>query len=356
MKILFLIPYPLKESPSQRFRFEQYFGILLANGHSYEVQSFLGSVNWKVFFENGKTLTRVVTIILGLVRRFFVLFRVHNFDMVFIHREAMPIGPPFIEWVIAKILRKKIVFDFDDAIWLTDLAHEPGWLTAIKWRKKVKFICQWSYKVSCGNDYLCEYARQFNHDVVYNPSTIETGSLHNPDRFTTRSDETVVGWTGSHSTLKYLEELQPVLKLLEEKYPQIRILVIADNPPRLSLKTISFIRWSSETEIEDLSKIDIGIMPLPDDEWSKGKCGFKALQYMSLGKPALVSPVGVNTKIVDHGTNGYHCSTADEWLNHLEYLIKRKDVCDNMGKKGREKVINYYSVASNTFNFLSLFE
>ena len=155
--------------------------------------------------------------------------------------------------------------------------------------------------------------------------------------------------------LKYLNELQPVLQQLEQKYPQIKILVIADQPPRLSLTTVCFIRWSPETEVKDLSKIDIGIMPLPDDEWSKGKCGFKALQYMSLGKPALVSPVGVNTKIVDHGINGYHCSTADEWLNRIEYLLKRKDVCADMGKRGREKVINHYSVASNTFNFLSLF-
>ncbi len=356
MKILFLVPYPLKESPSQRFRFEQYFGILLSAGHSYEVQTFLGTGTGKVLFEKGKTVQKVFTILLGFVRRFFLLFRVPDFDIVFIHREATPIGPPIIEWVIAKILRKKIVFDFDDAIWLSDRASEPAWLTAIKWRTKVKYICKWSYKVSCGNEYLCGYARQFNQHVISNPSTIDTSGLHNQDAFRKKSQEMVVGWTGSHSTLKYLYELEPILKQLEERCPQIKILVIADQLPRLSLASLSYLRWSPETEIEDLAKMDIGIMPLPDDEWSKGKCGFKALQYMSLGKPALVSPVGVNTKIVDHGITGYHCSTADDWLNRIEYLLKRRDVCDDMGRKGREKVINHYSVVSNTPNFLSLFE
>lgn len=301
-------------------------------------------------------IQKVFTILRGFLRRFFLLFRVPSFDIVFIHREAMPLGPPIIEWVIVKILKKKIVFDFDDAIWLSDRRGEPAWLTAIKWRIKVKTICKWSYKVSCGNDYLCEYAKQFNKQVINNPSTIDTSGLHNLPTIRKGSQEMVVGWTGSHSTLKYLYELEPVLKQLEARCPQVKILVIADQSPKLSLASLNYLRWSPETEIEDLAKMDIGIMPLPDDEWSRGKCGFKALQYMSLGKPALVSPVGANIKIVDHGITGYHCSTANEWLDRIEYLIKRRDIGDDMGRKGREKVINHYSVVSNTLNFLSLFE
>ena len=103
-------------------------------------------------------------------------------------------------------------------------------------------------------------------------------------------------------------------------------------------------------------KIDIGIMPITEDPWAMGKCGFKALQYMSLEMPALVSPVGVNAEIVDHGINGYHCSSNREWLTQLEYLIVHKDVREAMGRNGREKVIKHYSVLSNSDNFLSLFE
>ena len=166
----------------------------------------------------------------------------------------------------------------------------------------------------------------------------------------------VIGWTGSHSTLKFLYVLEPVLRQLKNKYPHIKILIISDQRPQLPFISIDFIPWSLETEIEDLAKIDIGIMPLPNDEWSKGKCGFKALQYMSLEKPAVVSSVGVNKKIVDHGITGFHCVTADDWLTHLGYLIERKDACHTMGKKGREKILKHYSVVSNTPNFLSLFE
>ncbi len=356
MKILFLIPYPLKESPSQRFRFEQYFKILQAAGHSFETQSFLVGTDWKDFLMKGNALGKTLTLFRGLTRRFLLLTRIHRFDLVFIHREAAPVGPPIIEWVIAKVLSKKIVFDFDDAIWLPDQADEPRWKSVIKWRRKIRAICHWSYKVSCGNDYLYNYARQFNSRVVYNPSTIDTIEQHDPSLFRSHPDKAVIGWTGSHSTMKYLMELVPVLRELKIKYPHISILIISDRPPELPGVQFTFIPWSAETEIEMLTRIDIGIMPLPDDEWSKGKCGFKALQYMSLEKPAVVSPVGVNAKIIDHAINGFHCTTAEDWLHYLGYLIDQKDVCARMGKSGREKVINHYSVVSNTSNFLTLFE
>ena len=356
MKILFLTPYPLKESPSQRFRFEQYFESLVIAGHSFEIQSFLIGGKWKVFFEKGRALHKGWALLSGIMRRFSLLLRVLRFDIIFIHREAMPMGPPIIEWVIARVYRKKIIFDFDDAIWLTDRTEESYWLKVIKWRQKVRYICQWSYKVSCGNEYLCNYARQFNRNVIFNPSTIDTIGQHDPGFFSKKTDEIVIGWTGSHSTLKFLSVLEPVLSQLKSKYPHIKILIISDQRPQLPLISIDFIQWSLETEIEDLAKIDIGIMPLPNDEWSKGKCGFKALQYMSLEKPAVVSSVGVNAKIVDHDITGFQCVTTDDWLTHLGYLIERKDVCHTMGKKGREKVIKHYSVVSNTPNFLSLFE
>ena len=356
MKILFLVPYPLKESASQRFRFEQYLEILLKYGHSYKVQSFLNSSDWKILYEKGKIARKVIVLGHGLIRRLFILFHINRFDLIFIHREAMPLGPPAIEWVIAKILKKKIIFDFDDAIWLTDRQNEPGWLSAIKWRKKIEYLCQWSYKVSVGNVYLCDYARKFNERVVLNPSTIDAVGLHVLPPSTKKSGEVVIGWTGSHSTMKYLYELEPVLKQLEETHPNITILIIADQRPLLSLKTIRFVPWSQKTEIKDLAKIDIGIMPLQDDVWTKGKCGFKALQYMSLEKPALVSPVGANLQIVEHGITGFHCATAEDWLNYAGLLISRKDICDTMGKRGREWVIRHYSVTSNTPNFLSLLE
>lgn len=299
-----------------------------------------------------------MAVIKGFVKRFRVLFFAAPYDLIFIHREAAPLGPPLLEWIIEKMLRKKIIYDFDDAIWLTDRVNEPSLLKALKYRNKVKQICRWSDTVSCGNAYLAHYARQFNKKVVINPTTIDCETMHNPALFVVKkkTNKVVIGWTGSHSTLKYLVLLEPVLQKLEDQFEQVSFLVIADQRPQLQLNRLDFIIWNPQTEVEDLLNIDIGIMPLPEDEWAKGKCGFKALQYMALEIPAVISPVGVNTEIITEGVEGFLCRTDEEWSLALRKLILDKTLRDALGKRGRQKVVNHYSVSSNTARFLSLFE
>ncbi|PZR40044.1 MAG: group 1 glycosyl transferase, partial [Azospira oryzae] len=223
MKILFLVPYPLGEAPSQRFRFEQYFKILSNRGISCSTQSFLNSQNWQNMYRNGNLFKKISAVISGFLRRFYVLLEVPGYDFVFIHREAAPIGPPLIEWLIGKVMRKKIIYDFDDAIWASDNGKEGTLEKIIRWRRKVKNICKWSYKVSCGNEYLCHYARQFNSNVILNPTTIDTQHLHNPvlHKKEENLQKLVIGWTGSHSTLKYLNSIVPVIQSLEKKYPHL---------------------------------------------------------------------------------------------------------------------------------------
>ncbi len=358
MKILFLVPYPLQEAPSQRFRFEQYFEILAIQGYTIKTQSFLPSHNWELFFKTGNSSQKALTLIRGFLKRFYALLIAPSYDFIFIHREVAPIGPPIFEWILAKIFRKRIIYDFDDAIWLTDRVQESPLLKILKWRQKVKDICRWSYKVSCGNEYLRRFALQHNSNTIYNPTTIDYKNKHNPVWHESKEidEQIVIGWTGSHSTLKYLHAIEPVLQKLENLFPFISFLTIADQPPPLHLERLTFIKWNPQTEIADLLKMDIGIMPLPDDEWSKGKCGFKALQYMALEIPSVVSPVGVNTMIINHETEGFLCRSNEEWLLALEKLIIDKDLRIKLGKAGRKKVIDHYSVSSNTSNFLSLFE
>jgi glycosyltransferase involved in cell wall biosynthesis len=131
--------------------------------------------------------------------------------------------------------------------------------------------------------------------------------------------------------------------------------VIANKEPVLAIRSLTFIPWSKEHEIEDLLQIDIGIMPLTDDIWAKGKCGFKALQYMALAIPALASGVGVNAAIIDAGINGFLCTTEEEWFSCLKSLIDQPDLRRQIGNRGRQKIIDHYSVSSNTSTFLSLF-
>jgi glycosyltransferase involved in cell wall biosynthesis len=357
MKILFLVPYPSKESPSQRFRFEQYFQILLQHGHSFQVQSFLASHNWQLFFKKGHVIGKAQALFKGFMKRFSVLFKTSEYDFIFIHREASPLGPPIFEFMLAKILRRKIIFDFDDAIWLTDRSDESFLLRLLKWRSKVASICRWSDKVSCGNDYLCAFARMHNNNVIFNPTTIDTENVHNPNFYKkTQNEQLIIGWTGSHSTLKYLKQLEPVLREVEIQFPFIKFIFIADQAPDLQLCSSEFIPWNALTEISDLARLDIGIMPLPDDEWSKGKCGFKALQYMALGIPTVASPVGVNTTIIKHGVNGLLASTPNEWTDRLTQLIIEPNLRRQLGKQGRLTVVESYSVLSNSSNFLALFD
>lgn len=354
MKILFITPYPRGQAPSQRFRFEQYYNLLTSEGIDYDVQSFLDDKTWQILYKPGHTIPKVMGIIRGFASRFFLLFRLKSYQRIFIHREASPIGPPVFEWLIIKVLGKKVIYDFDDAIWLPNTSDNNKLVAHIKWHGKVRTICSWAYKVSCGNEYLAEFARRYNSQVVVNPTTIDTEHLHNRIK-NQHTEKVIVGWTGTHSTITYLNELVPVLQELEQEL-DFEFRVISNRQPQLPLKNLQYIPWSKNTEIDDLLAFNLGVMPLVDDKWAQGKCGFKALQYMALGMPAVVSPVGVNTALVDHGVNGYLCDSHASWKQALSTLITNRQQRVDMGKAAREKIVGHYSVVSNSSRFLSLFE
>ena len=353
-KIYFIVPYPHGEAPSQRFRFEQYLDLLRQKGFEYHISSFLDLEAWDILYKPGHYLSKIVKILSGFGHRFADLFKMSSYDFIFIHREASPIGPPVFEWIMAKVLRKKIIYDFDDAIWLANTSANNKIAAGIKFHGKVKDICKWSYKISCGNDYLADFARAYNSEVIVNPTTIDTVNLHNRIK-DQNTEHLTIGWTGTHSTIQYLDELVPILQKLE-KTMRFTFTVISNSPPEFELRSLKYVPWNKATEIDDLMDFNIGIMPLRDDKWAKGKCGFKALQYMSLGIPAIVSPVGVNTRIVDNGVNGIICQNNDEWEKALTEFIQDRSLRIKMGTEARKKVENKYSVLSNSANFTSLFE
>lgn len=357
-RILFLVPYPLDQSPSQRFRFEQYFKRLTESGFRYDTSSFLVSQDGNVFYRSGNILGKLWVFLKGISRRVGVLLKAQRYDFIFIHREAAPLGPPVFEWFLSQILRRRIIYDFDDAIWLTDQRNESRFLRMLKWRSKVSSICRWSYKVSCGNAYLAEFALRYNRNVVINPTTIDTSRYPSQQQANQNEEARIcIGWTGSHSTLKYLELIEAVLTRLEQDHSNLIVKVIADRPPNLSnLSRVVFQQWNKETEADDLADIDIGIMPLPDDEWSKGKCGFKILQYFAMGIPAVASAVGENVNIITHGVNGFLCTDETSWYEKLTQLIRNSALRREFGRNGRKTIGQRFSMESNTANFLGLFE
>ena len=353
--ILFLIPYPPGRAPSQRFRFEQYLEALTAAGHRYRLAPFLSVATWNILYKPGQTVAKALGILGGFGRRIGLLFQVPAYDFVFIHREAAPIGPPVLEWLIAKVLGKRIIYDFDDAIWLANTSEANKIAAGVKWHHKVDSICRWACKNSCGNAYLAAYARQFNPVAIINPTTIDTMHLHNQVRDQAAPGRLVIGWTGTHSTLKYLDQVVPVLARLEAEGLAFEFRVISNKPPALPLRSLVFLPWRKETEIADLLGLHVGLMPLEDDPWAQGKCAFKALQYMALGIPALVSPVGMNAEVVQHGQNGFVCATPAEWEASLRQLLADAALRQHLGKAARATIEARYSVAANTPNFLALF-
>lgn len=354
MKILFLAPYPPGESPSQRYRFEHYLPYLSGQGITYAYKSFLSAKGWAIIFKRGNYIQKALAILLGFLKRWLLLFSVYRYDYIYIHREAAPLGPPVFEWIIAKIIRKKIIYDFDDAIWVPSASENNKIALRLKWFSKVKSICRWSYKVSAGNRFLADYAIQFNPNTIIIPTVVDTEKKHNQLQNHSEGKVTV-GWTGTFSTLKYLDLVLPALQELQKKN-SFTFIVIANKDPHLPLTDYKFIPWNKETEIKDLLTMHIGIMPLYNTDIEKGKCGFKAIQYMSLGIPAVVSPVGVNVEIVTNGIQGYVCDTMPEWQDSLELLLKNKTLRIEMGIAARKKTEDYFSVKATLELFLNIFK
>lgn len=362
MKILFLFPYPHGTAASQRFRFEQYLDFLEAEGISYCLEPFWDERTWEILYKPGHVFQKASGMAKGVWRRWKILFSVPRYDFVFIHREAAPLGPPVFEWLIARVFRKRIIFDFDDAIWLPNTSTQNKLAAWLKWHSKTKSICRWAWKISVGNNYLANSGLEFRHGSAFGnphpaifvmPTTIDTENLHNRVK-NGPSEGFVIGWTGTHSTMNYLQPLVPVLQKLENHW-DFTFLVISDQPPPFSLRCLRYVPWRKATEMDDLLRMDIGIMPLADDAWSRGKCGFKALQYMALGIPALASPVGVNVEIVRHGENGFLCRTLEDWENSILEMMQTPPLRQRMGLAARQTVEERYSVAANRRVFLGLF-
>lgn len=353
MKVVILAPYPPFVSPSQRFRFEHYLPYLNAKGISYHYYPFTGIKTWELMFNKGHNLKKVRGICLGFLKRFFQLFEIIRSDYVYIHREAAPVGPPFFEFFISQILRKKIIYDFDDAIWVKVASSANPKASYIKCTWKVKYICKWSYITTVGNDYLATFASKYCKNVIVMPTVVDTENTHNKTKDQSNQPITV-GWTGTFTNFYNLNTiLNPIINL--QKNYAIKFLIIADRDPSFSQLKYEFIKWNKSTEINDILKLHIGLMPLNNSEIELGKCAFKAIQYMSLGIPPVVSPVGVNCTVVDDGINGYWADNEEKWYAALEKLILNTNERVLMGKLAQQKIQKQFSVISTLPLFLDLF-
>jgi len=351
-KILFIVAHRPGRSPGQRFRFEQYLDYLANKDYSYEFSFLLTENDDKVFYSKGKYFSKFLIFIKSILLRFRDLRRVRNYDIVFIYREAVMFGSTFFE----KKFKKKgalIILDFDDAIWLMDVSEGNKKLSWLKRPSKTADILKLSDMAFVGNSYLATYAQQYNPNVKIVPTTLDTRKMKTKHQMV--SEKICIGWTGSHTTLKHFELAIPFLKKIAEKYP-VKIKIISDIPLNSNELRFDFCRWNKDSETEDLSEIDIGIMPLPDNDWARGKCGFKGLQYMAVGIPAVMSPVGVNTEIIKDGENGFLAANEDEWIEKLSLLIESPELRKKIGATGRKTVEEKYSFNAWKDTYVGYFE
>ncbi|RYM34105.1 glycosyltransferase family 1 protein [Brumimicrobium glaciale] len=351
-RIVIFAPYPKGTAPSQRFRFEQYLPLLEKDGYEIVYNSFLTEKTWKLLYLEGNFVKKGMGMFNSFFKRALSILKLKKSDILFVHREMSHVGPPVFEWFVAKVMRKKFIYDFDDAIWLPNYSEVNAKVHWLKAYWKVKYCIKWANQLSVGNDYLAEYARPLNPNITVVPTTIDLVNHHN---LITDYDHlpVIIGWTGTQTTLRYLDELVPILAELEKEYDFV-FRVISNEEPQFNLKSLEFIPWNKETEIKDLAAIQIGVMPLVEDQWSNGKCGFKALQYMALGIPSILSPVGVNTKIVKDGQNGYLCTSPTEWKERLVELLSNTEQRKVIGQAGRKTINEAYSVKANYAKYLEV--
>lgn len=354
--ILFIISHSIKTGPSQRFRIGLYLPHLEKAGFRYKIRSFYSPEGGRIIAQKGGALRKAGVVIAGYIKRLYtVLFEAWNYDYIFIQREAAPFGPPVFEWLLCRLLRKKIIFDFDDAVWLIHRTNPGPLYNLLKAPWKTAHICRWSYKIAAGNDFLYDFAKKYNSSVFKIPTCVDTETRHNQVKDHVPRQKITIGWTGSHTTIQYLQPIAKVISALQQE-KNIDFLVICNQPANEIIPGAQFVQWSEATEAADLLRMDIGVMPLVDNEWTRGKCGFKLIQYMSVGLPVVASKVGMNEEIVSDGKEGFICESEADWKNALCRLIEDPDLRNQMGTAGRMKMVHHYSITSQKEKFISLFD
>jgi glycosyltransferase involved in cell wall biosynthesis len=337
LRILGLVPYPQNLAPGQRYRIEQWVPLLKGQDIQVEFAPFLSEAGLRVLYLRGHVSRKALETLRGCWRRAVGLAGRASFDAAYLYREALPLGPPWIEARWAR--RMPLIFDFDDAIFLRATSAANAWTARFKPRDKTERICRVATHVTVGNEFLASWARRHSAAVTVIPTTIDTDTYVPTAR--APNPRPIVGWTGSRTTVPYLQALAPALRRLRQ-HVEFELRVIGGEI-ELSGLDVRCVPWRSETEVEDLRPLDVGLMPLTDDEWSRGKCALKALQYMALGIPAVVSPVGANATVVQDGVNGSHARNDAEWVDRIASLLRDPGLRMRMGAAARRTVEGTYS-------------
>lgn len=353
MRVLFVVPYPT-EAPSNRLRVEQYFPYLRKHGVKTRLRPFMSRGFYRSRYRPGGLPRKLLSLTWSTFNRLLDVRRAGEVDVILIHREAFPFGGPFVEEMLART-RRPIVYDFDDAVYLHSSGEASPLMRLLRRPEKTARIIELSAAVIAGNETLRDYASAYNDRITVIPTPVDT------DHFCPRKgppvrDRVVIGWIGSNTTAPYLKMIEPALEEVMRRDPRVDLRIVGAGHQPTGLSRVELRRWGLESELRDLHDFDIGIMPMPDTEWTRGKCSFKTLLYMSVGVPSVSSPVGVTTEIIQDGVNGYLATTTEEWVERLTALIADADRRRAVGLAGRASVVEKYSLHTQAPRLLAVLE
>jgi glycosyltransferase involved in cell wall biosynthesis len=351
IRVMALSPIP-EEGAGCRFRIAQFIPYLASVGVEVTLRPLFTPEFFRLVYKPGHYLRKAITFAGLSVRRLDSLRDVSQFDVIFIYREIFPIGPAFIERLLAGRGRPPIVFDFDDAIFLPSVSDANRLIAALKQPRKVEAIIRLSDQVIAGNSFLADYARRFNPAVATIPTCVDTTRFVPSLPAVSRNGrsalrELVVGWIGSPTTASYVRGLAPVLRRVRERHAFTFRVSGAGEPLEIQGLSVDNAAWSLAGEIDLFNTCDVGVYPLTDDEWSRGKCGFKAIEFMACGVPVIAAAVGVNREIIQDGVNGFLASTEDEWVDKLGRLLADPELRRRFAASGRRTIEERYSLGVN---------
>lgn len=319
-------------------RFYQFLPYLASAGIRVQVEPLFGSYYIHYLFTTGRR--PILNVLHRYARRIHKLTKVNGIDLLWIEKELFP-------WLIGMdelFLRKfqiPIVVDYDDAVFHSYDSH-PHPMVRVGLGDKIGKIMRKASVITAGNDYLVTYAASMGAKCIEKIPTVVDMSRY---QFRPKSNgKFTVGWIGSPITEKYLKIIRSVLEVMSLE-GNFRLVLVGATPSALHGLNPEIIEWHEASEVQSIQEFDVGVMPLIDDAFERGKCGYKIIQCMACGVPVIASPVGVNKIIVDHGTNGFLAQTDQEWLTHLRMLRDDKERRQVMGLRARNKMSQDYSLA-----------
>lgn len=288
----------------------------------------------------GKRIS-LVNVFSCYLKRFRVLFSLYQYERIVIEKELFPFLPSWAEYILNRTGQKYVV-DYDDAVFHNYDLHSSFFVRLLL-KNKIDNIMRYSHKVLAGNSYLADRARKAGASKVIIVPTVVDSNRYFQAYSTKPGCPVKVGWIGSPTTLKYLKGLLPVFEKLQKKYSFELVIIGGGTSIGFSGKE-TLVAWSEEGEVKEIQQLDIGIMPLTDSPWERGKCGYKLIQYMACGLPVVGSPVGVNKDLISEGGNGFLSSSENEWEMYLGKLISNQNLRIQMGQEGVKRVKDHYTL------------